>query len=142
MFYSRTWQWFFLLIAVVCVCGYLGWLPPVEEITGWLAEQPHVKSVFPDSLEGRAEALWFVFEFTLLSPFIALVASVALWFVVLALSGVLEPVVRGLRLPAWTATAVVLFAGSVTAYVERDLWVPGSLYILGVVVRAYKVVIS
>jgi hypothetical protein len=142
MFPSSISGWLFLLVAAIFLCGYLGWLPQIDEITMWLTGQPQVKSSFPDSLDGRSNALWFVLGFTFLSPLAVVAAVLVLWFVVAVVSGLVDPVVRGLRLPAWFGTAFAVLACSSVLYIERDAWVPGSIWTLGLIVRAYQVIVS
>ena len=58
------------------------------------------------------------------------------------LGGFLLPIVRWFRMPDWIATAAVLSGVAAAAWLQSDLWVPRSLWFLGLLARACRIVIS
>jgi hypothetical protein len=56
------------------------------------------------------------------------------------LSEALTPAACALSLPRWTAMAFALLALGGFAYAERALWLSRSLWALGVVARAWRMV--
>jgi hypothetical protein len=56
--------------------------------------------------------------------------------------GFLLPVVRWCRLPDWIATATVLGGVAGVAWMQSELWLPRSLWFMGLLARACRIVIS
>jgi hypothetical protein len=67
---------------------------------------------------------------------------VLLIFAIAMLGGFVLPVVRWFSLPDWTATAVVIASGGATAWVQSAHWLPRSLWFLGLLARAWKVILA
>jgi len=62
--------------------------------------------------------------------------------VIAVFGGFLLPIVRWLRMPDWCATALVLAGVLAALLVNTELWVPRSLWFLGLLARACRIVIS
>jgi hypothetical protein len=120
---------------------YLGLVQP-REMAVWFASRPEVSQAFADPHFGRADALILVFSTLFLAPFAIFVALVLLIFAVAMLGGFVLPVVRWMALPDWMATVLVLGAGSVVAWAQSDLWLPRSLWFLGLLARAWKIILA
>jgi len=66
----------------------------------------------------------------------------ALVFLLAVFGGFLLPIVRWFRLPDWVATASVL-GGVVTAlWLQSEMWLPRSMWFIGLLARACRVVVS
>ena len=76
-----------------------------------------------------------------LAPFAIFVGLVLLVFAVAMLGGFVLPVIRWFSLPDWTATALVVLTGVVTAWAESELWLPRSLWFLSLLARAWRVIL-
>lgn len=137
----RPHQWFILLGAMLYAAIYLGVIEP-RGIAAWFADQPEVSRAFSDPNFGRADALILLFSTLFLGPLVALLGLLALVFMLAVFGGFLLPIVRWLRLPDWVATASV-FAGVVTvAWIQVDFWLPRSLWFMGLLARACRIVVS
>jgi hypothetical protein len=132
----NRWLWVVLAtVAVVLVAQYSG----VSERAGAqitaLARQPDVASAFQHPETGRTDALTALIAFSVLTP---IAVGAVLMALVLVAKG-FEAVVVSVRLPGWLSTPVVGVATVVTMYVTSQVWIPASLYGLGLVARAYLV---
>lgn len=128
--------WLVLVLAVLALAWYLDWFAPFRTLLGWLASGPDVRHAYRDPEHGRLDAMLMLLSFTLLAPMVLLVAAVALAFVLVVAALLFEPFVRILRLPSWTSVPVVLVAVGYAAYSLQALWLPQSMYVLGLVARA------
>ncbi|HEY2995773.1 MAG TPA: hypothetical protein VGM22_23395 [Methylomirabilota bacterium] len=140
-FSLRAHHWLILIGALVYGTIYAGMLD-VRGIASWFANRPEVAKAFSDPNFGRADAIILVFSTLFLGPLALLLGVLMLVFVLAVFGGFLLPVMRWLRLPDWFATVTVL-GGVVTAlWLYSDLWLPRSLWFVGLLARACKIVIS
>jgi hypothetical protein len=137
----RVHQWVVLVGALLYATIYMGLLD-LRGVASWLASRPEVSRAFSDPNFGRADALILVFSTLFLGPLALFIALMALVFVLAVFGGFLLPIVRWLRMPDWIATATVLSGVGVVAYMQSELWVPRSLWFLGLLARACRIVIS
>ena len=137
----RMHQWLILLGALLYGIIYMGVLEP-RGIAAWFANQPEVARAFSDPNFGRGDALILLFSTLFLGPLALLLGLMALVFLLAVFGGFLLPVVRWFRLPDWVATASVL-GGVVTAlWLQSELWLPRSMWFIGLLARACRVVVS
>jgi len=144
MFTPTAWRlphWIIAIGSGLVLAMYAGIVQP-REIAIYFASRPEVAQAFADPHFGRADALILVFSTLFLAPFAMFVASVLLVFGLAMLGGFLLPVVRWFRLPDWIATAFVLFVAAYTAWANSDQWLPRSLWFLGLVARAWKIIVA
>jgi hypothetical protein len=137
----RVHQWVVLAGALLYATIYLGVLD-LRGIAASLASRPEVARAFNDPDFGRADALILVFSTLFLGPLALFLALLALIFVLAVFGGFLLPVVRWFRMPDWIATAAVLGGVAVVAWMQSDLWLPRSLWFMGLLARACRIVIS
>jgi hypothetical protein len=137
----RVHQWLILFGAVLYGTIYLGVLEP-RSIAAWFANQPSVSLAFSEPNFGRADALILLFSTLFLGPLAMLFGVLALVFVLAVFGGFLLPIVRWFRLPDWIATATVLGGVVTLAWLETELWLPRSLWFLGLLARACRIVVS
>jgi hypothetical protein len=137
----RVHQWLILFGAMLYGTIYLGVLEP-RSIAAWFANQPEVSRAFSDPNFGRADALILLFSTLFLGPLAMLVGALALVFVLAVFGGFLLPIVRWFRLPDWIATITVLGGVVTLAWIESEMWLPRSLWFLGLLARACRIVVS
>ena len=147
MFRPSTWsatQWLLLAAGLLLLASYfrlVSW-GQVEAAIHYLAEQPRVQETYQDPATGRAAALFVVFSFLLLTPFSVLGALFVLVFAVSILSAILGSIGRQVGIPEWTFKSVVVAGLAGMAYAQSPLWLPWGLRALGLVARAYLVLID
>lgn len=140
MLSSWRWShWLVLLIAACSVALFLGVLPPLPEVVTWLASQPRLGGAFHDPSFGQQDALVFLFTVFFLAPLGVLIAVFLVAFGLAVLGGLLLPIARAFRMPDWVATALAIAAVAIAAYVQSNVWLPRSLWLLGLIARAYRV---
>jgi hypothetical protein len=137
----RVHQWVVLAGALLYATIYLGVLD-LRGIAASLASRPEVARAFNDPDFGRADALILVFSTLFLGPLALFLGLLALIFVLAVFGGFLLPIVRWFRMPDWIATATVLSGVAVVAWMQSDLWLPRSLWFMGLLARACRIVIS
>jgi hypothetical protein len=137
----RPHQWLILFGAFLYAAIYLGVLEP-RGMAAWFANQPEVSLAFSDPNFGRADALILLFSTLFLGPLAALLGLLVLVFMLAIFGGFLLPVVRWLRLPDWVATASVLGGVMTLAWIQTEFWLPRSLWFLGLLARACRIVVS
>ena len=137
----RAHHWLILIGALVYGTIYAGMLD-VRGIAAWFANRPEVAKAFSDPDFGRADALILVFSTLFLAPFALFVALVLLIFAAAMLGGFVLPVVRWFSLPDWMATALVVVVVALAAWSQSELWVPRSLWFLGLLARAWKIILA
>jgi hypothetical protein len=137
----RLHQWLILLGGLLYATVYLGVVEP-RGIAAWLANQPDVSRAFSDPNFGRADALILLFSTLFLGPLAALLGLLVLVFVLAVFGGFLLPIMRWFRLPDWFATVSVLGGVVALAWIETELWLPKSLWFLGLLARACRIVVS
>jgi len=114
---------------------YFGGVAELEvKLTG-LATQPHVNTAFQDPITGQSDALMTLICFALLAP----MAVLAAFIIVLCMVRGVEAVVVSLRGPGWFSLPLVGTSLVAALYASSQLWLPTSLYGLGIVARAYFV---
>lgn len=126
-----------LLIALASAAGVGWWAhssPTVRDQIWWLASQPRVETAFDDE-GGGAEALIVLLSFIIVTPVAVSILAILLTFAVKVVGAFLYR----LRLPEFISVPVVMVALVVSTYTVREAWLPGSLYLLGLVARAYLV---
>jgi len=137
----RVHQWLILFGALLYGTIYLGVLEP-RGIAAWFANQPEVSRAFSDPNFGRADALILLFSTLFLGPLAMLFGVLVLVFVLAVFGGFLLPITRWFRLPDWLATATVLGGVVTLAWVQVEMWLPRSLWFLGLLARACRIVVS
>jgi hypothetical protein len=137
----RLHQWMILFGALLYGTIYMGVLD-VRGIAAWFAGQPEVARAFADPHFGRADALILLFSTLFLGPLALLLGLLGLVFVLAVFGGCLLPVVRWLRLPDWLATIAVLGSVVTMAWLQSELWLPKSMWFLGLLARACRIVVS
>jgi hypothetical protein len=137
----RMHQWLILLGGLLYAVIYLGVVEP-RGIAAWFANQPEVACAFSDPNFGRADALILLFSTLFLGPLAMLLGVLALVFVLAIFGGFLLPIVRWFRLPDWIATVSVLGGVIAVLWLQTDLWLPKSLWFLGLLARACRIVVS
>jgi hypothetical protein len=137
----RMHQWLILLGGLLYAVVYLGVVEP-RGIAAWFANQPEVSRAFSDPNFGRADALILLFSTLFLGPLAMLLGLLALVFVLAIFGGFLLPIVRWFRLPDWVATVSVLGGVIAVLWSQTDLWLPKSLWFLGLLARACRIVVG
>jgi hypothetical protein len=137
----RLHQWLILFGGLLYATVYLGVVQP-RGIAAWFANQPEVSRAFSDPNFGRADALILLFSTLFLGPLALLLGLLALVFVLAIFGGFLLPIVRWFRLPDWIATISVLGGVVALLWLQTDLWLPRSLWFLGLLARACRIVVS
>ena len=128
-----------LLVAVMFVTSYLGLLPNVDDAAERLARQATGVHQFTDPAAGRSEALFVMFCFLVMTPFVALAVCFLIGLVVMILASLVDPVVRALRLPGAMSQFLVVVGLAGVAYAKAELWWPHSIRLLGLLAKAYIV---
>jgi hypothetical protein len=137
----RAHHWLILIGALVYATIYAGMLD-VRAIAAWFANRPEVAKAFSDPNFGRADALILVFSTLFLGPLALLLGLLTLVFVLAVFGGFLLPIMRWFRLPDWFATLAVMGGVVAAAWVYSDLWLPRSLWFVGLLARACRIVVS
>jgi len=139
-----TWRmphWLIAMGSTLVLAMYAGLVRP-RDIALYFAARPEVSQAFADPQFGRGDALILVFSTLFLAPFALFVALVLLIFSVAMLGGFVLPVVRWFSMPDWIATGVVIVVVGIAAWTQSQLWLPRSLWFLGLLARAWKVVLA
>ena len=134
-------HWLVAVGSTLALAIYAGLVRP-REIAHYFAARPEVSQAFADPNFGRADALILVFSTLFLAPFALFVALVLIIFSVAMLGGFVLPVVRWFSLPDWIATGFVLAVAGLAAWMQSDLWLPRSLWFLGLLARAWKIILA
>jgi hypothetical protein len=137
----RMHQWLILFGALLYGTIYMGILEP-RGIAAWFANQPEVSRAFGDPNFGRADALILLFSTLFLGPLALFLGLIALVFLLAVFGGFLLPIVRWFRMPDWIATVAVLGAVVTVLWMESELWLPKSMWFLGLLARACRIVVS
>lgn len=144
LLHPTTWRlphWLMAAAVTGYVLFYAGLVSPTEVLL-WFANRPEVSEAFSDPQFGRADALILVFSTLFLAPFALFVGLVLAIFTVAALGGFVLPMMRWFSLPDWMATAIVIGAISTVAWMQSNLWLPRSLWFLGLLARAWKIILA
>ncbi len=142
MITMRLLLWSLLVAAAGGLAWGVGWIGSFQAWLAGLARQPGVREAFADPEYGRIDALTLLLSFFLLTPIGALVLAIVMVFVLIAVALLFEPALRTLKVPDWVAVPVVLAGSGCVAWAASGLWLPQSLQILGLVVRAWSVYFS
>jgi len=137
----RAYHSLLLVGALVYGTIYAGMLD-IRGIAAWFANRPEVAKAFSDPNFGRGDALILVFSTLFLGPLAVLLGLLLLVFVLAVFGGFLLPIMRWFRMPDWFATVAVLGGVVAALWVYSDLWLPRSLWFMGLLARACKIVIS
>jgi hypothetical protein len=137
----RAHHWLVLIGALIYGTIYAGMLD-IRGIVAWFANRPEVAKAFSDPNFGRADAFILLFSTLFLGPLALLLGVLALIFVLAVFGGFLLPIVRWFRLPDWVATALVLVGVVTTIWTYTELWLPRSIWLMGLLARACRIVIS
>lgn len=144
IFAPTTWRlphWLIAICSTLFFAIYAGLVQP-HQIFMWFATRPEVSQAFSEPHFGRADALILIFSTLFLGPFALFVALVMLIFAVAMLGGFVLPVVRWFSFPDWMATVVVLATIGVVAWLQSALWMPRTLWFIGMLARAWKIVLA
>jgi len=82
----------------------------------------------------------FLFSFLFLGPFAGFVGFLLVIVILAALGGVFVPIGQKLGLPEWFSTASFLVALAIFIYVKTDVWIPPSMWFLGLVAKSWLIV--
>jgi hypothetical protein len=126
---------FLALILASAASWYFGGFAALEVKLKVLANQPHVNTAFMDPNTGQSDALLTLICFAILAP----IAVFAAFIIVLCVVRAVEAVVVSLRGPGWFSVPLVGTSLVAALYMSTQLWMPTSLYGLGMVARAYFV---
>ena len=140
-----TWRlshWLILLGSALYVATYIGLIPSAQEVIAWLASRPEVVYAFREPHFGRADALILVFGTLFLGPLALLIGLVFLVFIMAVLGGFLIPILRWFSLPEWVANILTLAMVTMVGDVARDMWLPKTFWVLGLLAKAYRVILA
>jgi len=135
-------HWFLTLAAGVLIAMDTGFVPSPRDVIPELATRPEVRTAFQDPIFGTQDAMLFLFSFLFFGPFAGFVGFFLLLFVLGTLGAIFLPLGRRVGLPEWCSTTLYLMLLGTITYVERDAWMPTSLWFLGLMARAWIVVMS
>ena len=139
-----TWRmphWLIAMGSTLVLAMYVGLVRP-RDIALYFAARPEVSQAFADPQVGRGDALILVFSTLFLAPFAIFVGIVLIIFAVATLGGFVLPVVRWFSLPDWMATMSVLVVVGLAAWSQSEHWLPRSLWFLGLMARAWKIILA
>jgi hypothetical protein len=134
-------HWLVAVGSTLALAIYAGLVRP-RDIAHYFAARPEVSQAFTDPNFGRADALILLFSTLFLAPFAVFVAVVLIIFAVATLGGFVLPVVRWFSLPDWIATMSVLALVGLAAWAQSEYWLPRSLWFLGLLARAWKIILA
>lgn len=138
----RLARWALLLGATAWAGHHFGLVPAPADAAAWLAEQPGVGEAFSNPISARTDALVFMLGLLLFGPVVGIVAVYVLMFVHQVLKQSVMPLVGWLRLPEWTAGVVVVVTLGILVLSQWGVWLPRSLWFLGLVVRATRTALA
>ena len=135
-------HWFLTLAAGLFIAVSSGLLPSPRDVIPELATRPEVGNAFQDPAFGKQDALLFVFSFVFLGPFAGFIGLLLGLFALGSLGGLFLPLGRKVGLPEWCSTTVCVILLGAFVYLDRDVWMPTSLWVLGLVARAWIIAMS
>jgi hypothetical protein len=145
---TATWMswcgrhWCFTIVAGILIAMVTGLVPSPRDVIPALASRPEVSSAFQDPMFGKQDAMLFLFSFLFFGPFAGFVGMFVLLIVLGVLGAIFLPLGRFAGLPEWFSTTLYVSLLTLLVYMERGLWTPGSLWFLGLVARAWLLVMS
>lgn len=130
-------HWFLMALIVLFLFTYFGLLSwgQVQDSLESLAEHPKGAKLFQAKVD-RADAIFIVFMFLMLSPLALVAVASGIAFVGAVLAGFLESLLRSAGLPDWIFNLVVYLALTVAAYFTRAVWLPQVEGFLSLLARA------
>ena len=135
-------HWLLTAATMVLLVLSTGIIPSPRELVPQLANQPEVKGAFTDPAFGSQDAMIFLFSFLFLGPFAGFIGFLLAIVILAALGGVFVPLGQKVGLPEWLSTAAFLVALATYIYVKADVWVPPSMWFLGLVAKSWLIVRS
>jgi hypothetical protein len=135
-------HWCISIAAGLLMAMVFGIIPGPDDVLPELARRPDVRTAFTDPMFGKQDAMLFLFSFLFLGPFAGFIGFFLGLFVLGALGGIFLPVGHKIGLPEWFSTTLYLTLLGTFIYVERDVWMPPSLWFLGLVARSWMIVMS
>jgi len=136
---SRRWIWALLLAATLLIAWNTDVFVPIEHWLVSLAGHPEIQSQFNDAEYGRVDALTLLLSVFVLSSLAALLIIAAFTFALIMAALLIEPVLRTFSLPDWVAVPVILAGSACGVWAASGFWLPQSLHLLGLVVKAWTV---
>ena len=130
-------HWLLLSLGVLFLVIYFGLLTwgRIEDALVALAGQPSGATVF-DTKVDRADAIFIVFMFLMLTPLALVMVAVLIAFVGAMLAGFLESLMRTPGMPDWVFTGFVYLALIVIAFLARRVWLPQAQGFISLIARA------
>jgi hypothetical protein len=145
---TATWMswcgrhWCLMILAAVLIALLSGLIPSPWDVIPELAARPEVRTAFQDPMFGKQDAMLFLFSFLFFGPFASFIGFFVILLVLGVLGAIFLPLGRLAGLPEWFSTALYVSLLTLFIYMERDAWAPGSLWFLGLVARAWVLVMS
>jgi len=133
-------HWLLTSAAVMLLVVSSGVLPSPRDIIPQLANQPEVRTAFTDPAFGSQDAMLFLFSFLFLGPFAGFIGFLLAVVLLAALGGIFIPIGQKVGLPEWFSTMAFLVALFVFVYVKTDVWMPPSMWFLGLVAKSWLIV--
>ena len=140
-----SWRWTHWLVLAVAsgyVASYLGLLSwgDLERAIEDLARASTLREGFEQSPSRQHEALFVVFAFLLLTIPALLAGGLVVGFVVLVVSGAVEPFTHRMGLPESLPRLVVLVLLAALVWQFQDHWLPTVRWLLSLLASAYLAV--
>jgi hypothetical protein len=130
----------FALVVLTLFVIWLSGTSLVDRVVDRLAAQPQLGDTLGRAdLDARMDALTLLFFCTFAAPFALAVAAAAAAFLLAVLVEAARPASRALAMPETATRATIALAVGSAAWLARDAWLPRSLWVLGVLARAYRV---
>jgi hypothetical protein len=133
----------FAVLALSLLVVWLSGTPLVDRVVDRLAAQPQLgQTLGRADLDTRTDALTLLFLCTFAAP-LAVAGAVGTATLLLAvLVEAVRPATRALALPDRATRATIALAVGSAAWLARDAWLPRSLWVLGLLARAYRVAVT
>jgi hypothetical protein len=135
-------HWILTGAAMMMIALFTGMIPSSRNIIAELASRPEVNTAFQDPAFGSQDAMLFLISFLFLGPFAGFVGFLLAVVILAALGGIFVPLGSRVGLPEWFSTSAFLIALGTFIYVKADIWMPPSLWFLGLVAKSWIIVRS
>jgi len=133
----------FALLVLTLLVVWLSGTPLVDRMVDRLAAQPQLgQTLVRADLDTRTDALTILFFCTFAAPLAVVVAMGTGAFLLAVLVEAARPATRALAVPDGATRATIALAVGSAAWLARDAWLPRSLWVLGLLARAYRVVVT